>query len=267
MKIDRLKPRDMQDRHSLEESPPTRAPRVSIVIPMHNEEGAVAELVARIAATMRTVATFEIVAVDDGSTDGTLGRLRAACETVPQLRVLHHPSPGGQSAAIHSGVLAAQATVCCTLDGDGQNPPENLPRLLDPLINRTSPTVGLVAGQRVGRQDTFAKKAASRLANALRDRVLKDGVRDTGCGLKAFDRDAFLELPYFDHMHRYLPALFAAHRQPIVLVEVTHEPRTTGQSKYTNIGRAAAGVWDLLGVLWLKKRAKKVEAEEVGRND
>ena len=242
---------------------PTRdAPCVSVVIPMHNEEGAVGDLIARIVGAMREVASFEIVAVDDGSTDSTLDRLRAVQCDVPQLRILHHPRAGGQSAAVHSGVLAARACLCCTLDGDGQNPPEDLPRLLAPLLHEPA-AAGLVAGQRVGRQDTAAKKLASRWANRLRDCVLKDGVRDTGCGLKAFEREAFLALPYFDHMHRYLPALFAAQGRPITLVDVSHEPRTTGRSKYTNLGRAAVGIWDLLGVLWLKRRAKKTHAEEI----
>ena len=257
----------MQNTHFSENTPVLDHPIVSVVIPMHNEEGAVEDLIPRIATAMRDVAPFEIIVVDDGSTDATLERLQATRRTVPQLRILRHATAAGQSAAIHSAVLAARAQVCCMLDGDGQNPPENLPRLLAPFLDGAAPGIGLVAGQRTNRKDTFAKKAASRLANALRDGILKDGVRDTGCGLKAFDRDAFLALPYFDHMHRYLPALFAAQDRRIVLVDVTHEPRLTGQSKYTNLGRAAVGAWDLLGVLWLKRRAKKARAAEVTQHD
>jgi dolichol-phosphate mannosyltransferase len=150
--------------------------------------------------------------------------------------------------------------VCCTLDGDGQNPPEELPKLVAPILNDTAGQVGLVAGQRVGRQDTWSKKIASRFANRIRAWALKDNTRDTGCGLKAFRREGFLALPYFDHMHRYLPALFARDGWQIAHVDVSHRQRGAGRSNYSNIQRALVGVVDLAGVAWLLRRRKKSRA-------
>lgn len=197
--------------------------------------------------------------------DQATTRLQAAQSTYPQLRVLTHKIAAGQSAAVHSGVSAARAKFCCTLDGDGQNPPENLPKIWNILLEDTDNVVGLVAGQRKGRKDTLSKRLASHFANALRQRVLRDGTRDTGCGLKGFRRDAFMALPYFDHMHRYLPALFGAYGWEIMLVDVTHRARETGYSKYNNLGRAIAGVSDLFGVVWLLRRAKKTRPQELPR--
>jgi dolichol-phosphate mannosyltransferase len=241
---------------------PTR-PTVSIVVPMHNEAGAVDDLLAGIAQAAGDLIAIEIIVIDDGSDDDTLARLQAAQRTYPNLRVLTHKTAAGQSAAVHSGVNAARAELCCTLDGDGQNPPENLPKLWNILLEDTDEKVGLVAGQRKGRKDTLSKRLASRFANALRQRVLRDGTRDTGCGLKGFRRDAFLALPYFDHMHRYLPAVFGAYGWEIMHVDVTHRARETGHSKYNNFGRAIAGVWDLFGVVWLLRRAKKSRPQEL----
>lgn len=240
---------------------PTR-PAVSIIVPMHNETGAVDDLLAGIALAAGALACFEIIVVDDGSSDDTLAKLQAAKTRYPQLRVLHHARAAGQSAAVHSGVQAARAPICCTLDGDGQNPPENLPKLWDVLLADTEHKIALVAGQRQNRKDTLSKRLASRFANGLRARVLRDGTRDTGCGLKGFRRTAFLDLPYFDHMHRYLPALFGAYGWEIALVDVTHSARETGVSKYNNLGRALAGAWDLFGVVWLMRRAKKARPTE-----
>ncbi|MBS0126176.1 glycosyltransferase family 2 protein [Thetidibacter halocola] len=239
------------------------APVVAIIVPMHNEEDAVLSLVEGIAEAGRSLPSFEIIAVDDGSTDRTADRLAEARTRHPQLRILRHARAGGQSAAVHSGVRAARAPFCLTLDGDGQNPPEELPGLFAPLSADKTGRVGLVAGQRVGRKDTLSKRLASKFANGLRARVLRDGTRDTGCGLKGFRRDAFLALPYFDHMHRYLPALFKAQGWEVALVDVSHKARISGRSKYTNLQRAIAGAWDLLGVVWLLRRAKKVAPEEV----
>lgn len=228
---------------------------VSIVIPMHNEAENVAPLIADIASACSGLDSYEIIVVDDGSTDDTAARTQALVADFPFLRLIRHDISGGQSAAVHSGVLAATAPIVCTLDGDGQNPPSELPKLFTPLLNDS--TLGLVAGQRVGRQDTLSKRAASRLANGLRAWLLKDGTRDTGCGLKGFRRDAFVRLPYFDHMHRYLPALFKRDGWQVALVDVSHQSRHAGQSKYSNLQRAFVGIYDLIGVAWLIRRRKK----------
>lgn len=233
-----------------------RSPQVSVVIPLRNEEDAISPLVAKLCASLAHI-HFEIVLVDDGSTDATRSICLGLSAQDRRICIVGHDRSCGQSAALHSGVLFAKADVIATLDGDGQNPPENLPKLLDPMIGASAdPLCGLVAGQRVGRKDSLSKRMASRFANALRSAVLRDGTRDTGCGLKAFRRDAFLALPYFNNMHRYLPALFAREGWRVAHVDVTHAPREFGSSKYGNLDRAIAGVADLAGVAWLIHRRK-----------
>ncbi|WBU63446.1 glycosyltransferase family 2 protein [Paracoccus aerodenitrificans] len=232
-------------------------PTVSIVIPLHNEEGNVAPLIADLREAMADGPDYEVVLVDDGSTDSTQSVCLGLAADDHRLRVIAHRQAYGQSAAIHSGVQAARAQIITTMDGDGQNPPENIPRLVAPLLaSGRPPRLALIAGQRVGRRDSLGKRLASRFANGLRSRVLRDGTRDTGCGLKAFDRAAYLALPFFNHQHRYLPALFARDGWEVAHQDVTHAARLTGESNYTNLGRAIVGISDLAGVAWLIRRRK-----------
>ncbi|WP_224814267.1 glycosyltransferase family 2 protein [Hasllibacter sp. MH4015] len=239
------------------------APRFAIAIPMLNEAQTVPDLLGGCVAAAAPIGPFEICVTNDGSTDATQDALLAFGRAHPlaNLTVINHPRPAGQSAAIHAAVRAARAPIIATLDGDGQNPPEELPKLIAALLEGEE-TLGLVAGQRVKRDDPPAKRIASKAANTLRKMLLKDGTRDTGCGLKAFRRDAYLALPYFDHMHRYLPALFQRDGWQIAHVDVAHRPRVAGTSKYTNLGRAIVGLSDLIGVAWLIRRRRKVHPSE-----
>lgn len=238
---------------------------LSVVVPARNESENLASLLTQIDTALSQHMPFEIIVVDDGSSDNSIEVLETYMQTMPHLRIVRHDRSSGQSAAVHSGVLAARAPIICTLDGDGQNPPEELPKLAQVLLNDKSGRVGLVAGQRVGRQDTLSKRLASRFANGLRAWVLQDSTRDTGCGLKAFRRDAFLRLPYFDHMHRYLPALFARDGWETAHVDVSHKQRVAGRSNYSNLQRGLVGFVDLAGVAWLLRRRKKVQPRENAR--
>ncbi|XBQ14850.1 MAG: glycosyltransferase [Oceanicaulis sp.] len=230
---------------------------VSIVAPMHDEEGNAAALAREIYAVMKERA-HEIVLVNDCSKDGTLDELVAAKSDVPTLRVVSHRANAGQSRAIRTGVICAKGAVVCTLDGDGQNPPEFIPALVDRLTRADAPAaLGMVAGRRVGRQDSAGKKLASRLGNGIRKRLLNDDADDTGCGLKAFKRDAYLLLPFFDHQHRFLPALMKREGFIVEFENVGHRPRTAGKSKYTNLGRLFASLSDMVGVMWLNSRARR----------
>lgn len=228
---------------------------VSIVIPARNEAQNISELLDRIFACCAMLSP-EVIVVDDASYDGMTHILKDIRTRHPGLRVLRHDHAGGQSAAVHTGVTAASCDLIATLDGDGQNPPEELPGLIAPLLEDRTGRIGLVAGQRVARKDSRSKLWASRFANWLRSALLKDGTRDTGCGLKAFRRDAFLQLPYFDHMHRYMPALFARDGWEIVHVDVSHRERRGGRSHYSNLQRGLVGIVDLIGVAWLLRRRK-----------
>lgn len=238
-------------------------PRFSIVIPARNEAGNIGPLIEGIEAACTPIGPFEVIVVDDGSTDDMAARVRQMAESRPWLRLLSHATSGGQSAGVHNGTLAARAPIVATLDGDGQNPPSELPALLAPLLADDAPAdLGLVAGQRVGRKDTWSKRTASRLANGLRRWLLRDDTRDTGCGLKAFRRDAYLAVPFFNHQHRYLPALFARDGWRVAHVDVAHAARGEGRSNYSNFQRAIVGIPDLLGVAWLQRRRKTVKATE-----
>ena len=243
---------------------PSETPWLSVVVPLKNESENIDFVTDGIVAACDSLGPYEIIYVDDGSTDDTGARVLALTERYPQVRLVRHETSAGQSAAIHSGVLAARGGVICTLDGDGQNPPSEIVKLIARLDGRRFPDgVALVAGQRVGRQDTASKKLASKAANDLRSRLLNDGTRDTGCGLKLIRRDVFLALPYFDHMHRYLPALVAREGWETLHVDVGHAARHAGNSNYANLARAAVGVSDLAGVMWLIRRRKKARGVEV----
>ena len=237
-------------------------PQLSVVVPVHNEEDNVAPLVGEIVAALRGHVDFEIVYVDDSSKDATLQRLRELQATTPELRVVRHLTNAGQSTAVRNGVKAARAPWIATLDGDGQNDPADIPALLAKR-DASAPEVKLFAGWRVNRQDSGSKRWASKFANAIRSRMLRDATPDTGCGIKLFEREAFLDLPYFDHMHRYLPALMQRAGWQTVSVPVNHRHRTAGVSKYTNLGRALVGIKDLLGVAWLIQRSRRTAVEEL----
>jgi dolichol-phosphate mannosyltransferase len=230
-------------------------PDISVVVPVHDEQGAAGPLAREIAAAFNG-RSYEMVFVDDASRDGTLAELRAAMADLPALRVLSHGSNAGQSRAVRTGVLAARGAIIVTLDGDGQNPPADAPKLAD-LLAASPSTVALVGGRRAKRQDSEAKRQASLWANRIRRKLLGDDADDTGCGLKAFRREVFLRLPYFDHLHRYLPALMIREGYRNLYLDVDHRHRETGRSKYTNWGRLVASLSDLLGVMWLKSRSRQ----------
>ena len=225
---------------------------LSVVVPVCNEEPNVAPLAAEVAAALRGRARFELIFVDDGSTDGTAAAVRAARITVPEIRLLRHPRRSGQSRALVTGVRAARHDWIATLDGDGQNDPADLPRLVEAAL--LDDDVRLVMGNRVTRRDTWLRRLQSRVANGVRGRLLHDATPDTGCGIKVAHRPTFLELPVFDHMHRFLPALFQRHGARVVSVAVSHRPRTRGQSKYGLFDRLWVGIVDLFGVRWLAAR-------------
>ena len=236
---------------------------LSIVIPVFNERDNIAPLVHEVVRHLRGRVQFEIVCVDDRSDDDTREVLAALRAEVPELRAFAHAARCGQSAAIRSGVRHALAPWIATLDGDGQNDPADIPKLLD-ARDAAEAEVKLFAGWRVSRQDSGSKRWASRWANRIRQWLLRDNTPDTGCGIKLFERAAFLDLPYFDHMHRYLPALMQRAGWKTVSVPVSHRPRGSGQSKYTNLGRALVGIRDLMGVSWLIQRSHVTPVSEIG---
>jgi len=227
--------------------------RIAVVIPAYNEAGNIGPLIEETVAAVPAATLEEVIVVDDASDDGTDAEIKALLGRHKSLRYLRHGSRAGQSAALRNGVAAATAPVIATLDGDGQNDPSDIMRLLARLGREGSePT--MVAGLREGRKAKGSRKVASRLANWIRDKVLADGCPDTGCGLKIYRRDAYLALPYFSSMHRYLPALFLTYGHEIAYEPVNDRPRLKGTSKYTNLGRALIGLYDLVGVSWLRKR-------------
>jgi len=236
-------------------------PELSVVVPVFNERDNIVPLLDEIARALRGRCDYEVVYVDDASRDDSLAVLTAAKAAHPELRVLHHRSQSGQSTAIRNGVKAARGAWIATLDGDGQNDPADIPKLL--AMRDASPaTIRLFAGWRVNRQDSGSKRWASKWANAIRSRLLHDETPDTGCGIKLFEREAFLDLPYFDHMHRYLPALMQRAGWQVKSVPVNHRARATGSSKYNNLQRALVGIADLRGVAWLIRRSRRTVVEE-----
>lgn len=245
-------------------------PQLSVVVPVFNERDNVAPLINEITAALRgntdpstgLGTSFEIVYVDDHSRDDTPEVLKKLKSEVPELRVLRHVTQSGQSTAVRNGIKAARGAWIATLDGDGQNDPADIPKLLAARAAAT-PDTKLFAGWRVNRQDSGSKRWASKWANAIRARMLRDDTPDTGCGIKLFEREAFLDLPYFDHMHRYLPALMQRAGWKTVSVPVNHRHRTAGVSKYNNLNRALVGISDLRGVAWLIKRGKRTVVEEI----
>jgi dolichol-phosphate mannosyltransferase len=227
---------------------------LSVVVPVKDEAGNAAALAREIAATLKDQGAFEIVFVDDGSSDGTVAELLALRPGLP-LRILKHERNLGQSRALRTGVRAARGELIVTLDGDGQNDPADIPKLIRAFrAEAANPALGMIAGERVGRKDTWSKRAASRFGNRVRRAMLSDNANDTGCSLKLFRREVFLALPYFDHMHRYLIALVMREGHEVRFVPVSHRPRGQGRSKYGVWDRALVGIRDLMGVMWLVRR-------------
>ena len=229
---------------------------LSVVVPVKDEAGNAAPLAREIGAALKNESGFEIIFVDDGSSDGTAEELLALRPGLP-LRILRHGRNLGQSRAMRTGVRAAKGELIVTLDGDGQNDPVDIPKLIRAFREgAANPALGMIAGERVGRKDTWSKRAASRLGNRVRRAMLRDNANDTGCSLKLFKRELFLALPYFDHMHRYLIALTLREGYEVRFVPVGHRPRRAGRSKYGVWDRALVGLRDLMGVMWLIKRFK-----------
>jgi dolichol-phosphate mannosyltransferase len=239
--------------------------RISVVIPAYNEAGNIGRLIEETFASVPDEMLGEVIVVDDCSDDATPGEIAALYPRYPNLRGLRHGLRSGQSAGLRTGITAARFPVIATMDGDAQNDPRDIARLVQRLAVPGTPGPSLANGVRVNRKAAGSKRFASRFANWLRDAVLKDDCPDTGCGIKAYHRDAFLRLPFFTSMHRYLPALFQTYGLEVVYEPVNDRPRQAGQSKYTNLGRALVGIYDLVGVTWLRRRTKVPPVTEMPR--
>ena len=253
----------MSDAQFLDSSSPNAArPVLSVVVPVRNEGPNILPLIGEIRAALAGTA-YEIVYVDDGSTDETPQRLRQALAEGAPLRIIRHKASCGQSAGVITGVKQSRGTWIATLDGDGQNDPASIPEMLAraQAEQNLGPQPILIAGWRQKRRDTSAKRFGSRIANKVRAAVLRDATPDTGCGLKVFRRDAFLDIPHFDHMHRFLPALFIRQGGRVISMAVNHRPRLEGQSNYNNWQRLKVGIVDLIGMYWLQRRWRGPEIE------
>lgn len=234
----------------------TALPAVSVVIPALNEEGNIDRLVEETLNVVPASVLSEVIVVDDGSTDGTFHVLNAMAQREPRLRVIRHGERCGQSAALRTGILAARSDVIATMDGDGQNDPGDITELLARLGAPHASGPALVGGHRVTRRASGWKRLASRIGNGVRGWLLKDETPDTGCGIKVFWRDVFVRLPFFTSMHRFLPALFRCYGFETAYHPVNDRPRVAGESKYTNLGRLAVAIYDLIGVVWLRRRTR-----------
>ena len=233
--------------------------KLSVVVPVYNESENVTKLVDEIAVAL-TQSDYEMIFVNDASSDDTLSVLTSLKKDHSTLRAISHRKNAGQSRAVRSGIIAAKGQYIATLDGDGQNDPADIPALIEQIMRSDAPdNLALVGGRRAKRQDSWAKKMGSRIGNGVRKKLLNDQADDTGCGLKVFTREAFLQLPYFDHIHRYIPALMLREGYKIEFCDVNHRHREFGVSKYTNFGRLMVSIADLRGVRWLNKRARNPE--------
>lgn len=240
---------------------------ISVVVPVHNEAENINSLLDEIIAALTEFTDYEIIYVDDGSTDNTLEVLKDAQQTIPKLRIFKHAQSCGQSAAIFTGIKAAKFPVIATLDGDGQNNPADIYHLYANLQTQRehNPKLAMIAGWRNQRHDTQWRLISSKIANSIRSTLLGDATPDTGCGLKVFLRDAVLELPFFDHYHRFLPALMLRSGYQVISLSVSHRARERGVSKYGTLDRLWVGISDILGVMWLKNRMKRTEVSEIER--
>ncbi|TAK62290.1 glycosyltransferase family 2 protein [Methylobacter sp.] len=241
--------------------------KISIIVPVYNEADNIISLIDEIVTAMSQAEAYEIIYVDDGSNDDTAAILKQAQQNVKALRVIRHQQSCGQSAAIYTGIKAASYPCIATLDGDGQNDPADIPRMYQVLMQqrKTTSNLSMVAGWRNKRHDSAWRLFSSKVANSVRSTLLGDNTPDTGCGLKVFLRDEFLGLPYFDHMHRFLPALILRAGGQVISEPVNHRARAHGYSKYGTLDRLWVGITDILGVIWLQKRAKLSEVKEIER--
>ncbi len=241
--------------------------KISVVVPVHNEAENIVPLITEIVQAMKGAAAYEVIYVNDGSQDETATVLNQALLDFPTLRVINHDQSCGQSTAVHTGIKHAIYPWIATLDGDGQNDPADIPHLYDVLLKerKNRPKLAMVAGWRNKRHDTGWRIFSSKFANGIRAKLLGDDTPDTGCGLKVFSRESFLELPYFNHMHRFLPALILRAGGEVISEPVNHRSRTNGVSNYGTLDRLWAGITDIAGVIWLQKRAKRPVVEEIKR--